>query len=117
MSEETTFDGNRYKITVVSDASTGYIEISAVCKGSGRRSCITNLNFILSGLIEPIMGAKFVRKVEDSDICVNPESKHRQLVQYIVSQLDNRFQFSFDDLEDALDKDRENGEWESFEEK
>ena len=115
MIEKIIFDGNRYKITVAIDESTGYIEIYAVCKDSSRRSSITNLNFVLSKLIEPIMGETFVRKVEDSDICVQPVSKHRQLVQYIVSQLNNRLQFSFDDLEDALDEDRANGEWENFE--
>ena len=113
--EKTTFDGNRYKISVASDESTGYLEISAVCKGSGRRSCITNLNFVLREFIEPIMGAKFVRKVEDSDICVKDKKKHAALVGYISQYFEEAIYGRLAYLEDALDEDRANGEWESFE--
>jgi len=110
--EKTTFNGNKYKIIVASDKSTGYIEISAVCKSSGRRSCITNLNFVLSELIEPIMGAKFVAQVEDSDICVKNEKKHAKLVRYISRYFEEPIYGGLAYLEDALDEDRKNGEWE-----
>jgi len=110
--EKIIFNGNRYQIIVVSDESTGYIEISAVCKDSGRCSRITNLNCVLSELIEPIMGAKFVRKVEDSDICVENKEKHAKLVRYIRLQFEEPIYGRLAYLEDALDEDRENGEWE-----
>jgi len=115
MTDETrTFSGERYEITVESNKDTDYIEISAVCRESNRSARITDMYFVLSELIEPIMEEKFARQTEGSDICIKNKTKHETLIAYIYQQLDDPACNTLSRLEEALNKDRRCDEWKNF---
>jgi hypothetical protein len=44
-----------FTITLIASKSYSYFEINAFCNLEKAKSCITNLNFIISELIEPIV--------------------------------------------------------------
>lgn len=97
-----TYAGKQYNITVEYD-DTGFFEITATCKESGRFASIADVNEILGELIHPILGENVTLECDDI-----PVEQISRLAEHIDNYLkDGKWQH----LEKAFDKDRADWEW------
>ena len=107
-----TFPGNRYDITIESDTTDGYFEISAVNRNSGRKSVVTNMNAVISEILDPVL------EIEDEDIetsiFISDYKKHEQLVEWAKHCLRDKHWIN-NYLETSFDEDMELGGWNSGE--
>ncbi|MCL2289485.1 MAG: hypothetical protein FWC34_02095 [Bacteroidetes bacterium] len=92
--------GNRYDY-VVKYSDNGYFEISTIRKKDGRKSAITNLNRIISEVIEPILNTIYV---EESYLYVIDKEVGRKLYQTAIEVLSDK-QWVSQYLEKELDDD------------
>jgi len=101
------FIGDKYDMTLIYDPKEGYMEIVATHKESGRKSSVTNLNYILS----TVFGDE-VMDMEDPWLHVKNKRKFNKF----VAAAKRAFHQADPDLEDALDEDMAEGGWNSGEE-
>jgi len=105
--EMKTFRGDLFEIVVESDESSGFFEITATEIETGQRSFVTNLNFIISSILMPILSPN-----EDVDDITDGESHvyvpcvelHRKLVAHAVESFEDSEWF-LHHLEPALSED------------
>ncbi|MDD4877655.1 MAG: hypothetical protein PHO02_01310 [Candidatus Nanoarchaeia archaeon] len=97
--------GSRYDFEICADK--GFF-IKAICRKSGRYSCVTNVNIILSSL--SVDGRRF----DDTSWNVNNTEAAKFKAKAIEFLSNNEFLVH---VEDALDEDRACGEWENKERK
>jgi len=103
-----TFPGNRYDVTVKSDTTNGYFEIFAMHKTTSKQSSVTNLNIVISEILNPILETK--NKDIESNIWITNHIKHGQLVKWATKCFKDKY-WIINHLEEAFDDDRELGEW------
>jgi hypothetical protein len=105
-----TFPGNRYNVIVEADTTDGYFEVSAIHKSSGRQSAVTNINTVISEILEPIL--KIGSKDVETSIWISDNIKHGRLVKWAIRCLKNKH-WVINYLEGAFDEDMELGGWNS----
>ena len=111
MTMKQTFQGDRYCITLEADELDGYFEISAVHKGSGRKSSVTNVNMVISEIL------RFVLDDENTDfgeswLTISDRVQHKRLTKWTIRCLKDRH-WVVNHLEKAFDEDMEYGGWNS----
>jgi len=101
--------GNRYDfILKLEKAEDEYcFEILSLYKKGERKSAITNVNFIISELVEPILNIE----LEDSFLFPRSKKKAEKLFSRSLSLF--RDKLWVEDLEEHLDDDRSCGGWNS----
>jgi len=103
-----TFSGNRYDVAIITDAKNGHFELSALHKNSGRRSSVTNLNIIISEILEPVL--KIEGEDVETSIRVSNHTKHGRLVKKAMRCLEDKH-WVINYLEKAFDEDKKLGGW------
>jgi len=103
------FYTTQYQIDLKWDNNDGYFEIVATDKTTGRYSSVTNLNQIIGDIIHPVLEDI---EVEESYLEVEDKKLFKKLIVHAIKLLEDDDWLN-DDLESALNEDREKGEWEA----
>ena len=106
MTETKVYEGELFRVTLETDNEDGYFELRAFDRITERHSAITNLNFILSAIIDPILNPlndpEF--EIEDTWLYVTDPDQHQLLVSLAVTLLTHSPKF-WTALEAALAED------------
>ena len=102
------FSGNRYKYSIefVNNENEYYFQILCLYKKWNLKSTITNLNFIISELISPILGISDI-----TNILSLKKIEAKKLISLSKLSFNNRAWVVA--LENSLDEDRALGGWNS----
>jgi hypothetical protein len=95
--------GNRYDFTVRWDGN--YFEVSTVRKKDGRKSAITNLNRIISEVLEPVLESSLI---EDTYLIVDNSANGKRLFDQAIRVLGD-IEWVSKYLESELDEDMQEG--------